>query len=93
MVLGLSWKPVSPPLQVGLIGGVPWVHELTHHDCGLLVCSSWSELPTLYIESAESLPNGSSSEPCLLEEGPSLDMEKWFGRSSGPVSASQAQGP
>lgn len=81
IVLALSWKPVSPRLQVGLTGSVSWGHELIRHDCGLLLCSSWSELPVLYTESAEHLPNGSSSEPCFLEETPSLDMKRWFGHS------------
>lgn len=67
-----DWQAVCP--------GAP---KITCHVSGLPACSSWSELPVLCIENAESLANG-SSEPCLLEKVLSLGLERWFRLSEWP---------
>lgn len=59
-----DWQAVFPRVSKLCVSGLP-------------VCSSWSELPVLCIESAKSLANG-SSEPCLLEKAPALGLERWF---------------
>lgn len=73
----VSWKPASPPLQVGWAGSVSEGFQ-AHMSCLwttymlLLIRTA-----LLWIESAKSVADG-SSEPCLLEKAPSLCLERWF---------------